>query len=127
MHGLADEHTLVLLCGAVGPKIIAAFNEQVDRFFERQVIDTKTVDTVSAGLRMQLKWRGAQVCVRVCVCVCLRALTRGSIHCHGTSEAPYPLVCTREHGVVSSIILFRHSVHNGRVAAARGARDCGDG
>eukprot|EP00611_Tribonema_gayanum_P028868 TRINITY_DN7559_c0_g1_i3.p1 TRINITY_DN7559_c0_g1~~TRINITY_DN7559_c0_g1_i3.p1 ORF type:complete len:195 (-),score=28.55 TRINITY_DN7559_c0_g1_i3:70-654(-) len=47
MHSLASEDTLVLLCGAVGPKIIDSFNEKVDRYFERRVVDTKTIDTLS--------------------------------------------------------------------------------
>jgi hypothetical protein len=47
MHALADEHTLVLLCGAVGPKIIDAFNARVDHYFTRSIVDTKAVDTVS--------------------------------------------------------------------------------
>jgi hypothetical protein len=47
MHALADENTLVLLCGAVGPKIIDAFNARVDHYFTRSIVDTKAVDTVS--------------------------------------------------------------------------------
>jgi hypothetical protein len=57
MHALADEHTLVLLCGAVGPKIIDAFNARVDHYFTRSIVDTKAVDTVSAAysaLNLQL-------------------------------------------------------------------------
>eukprot|EP00752_Nemacystus_decipiens_P008253 g7380.t1 len=50
MWALSGPNTEVLLSGVVGQGVLASFLRQVDQYFERETVDTSTIDTIAEVL-----------------------------------------------------------------------------